>query len=61
MRISHFDEGEYEAPEHPMVDANAKEIVRISRAEELVSCSDFRRFKDALLQAFPELTEADRR
>ena len=41
-------------PGHPMVDAKAKQIVKISRAEALVSCRDLRKFKDALQRAFPE-------
>ncbi len=44
-------------PGHPMVDAKAQEIVRISRAEALVSSSDLRRFKEALQAASPALEE----
>ncbi len=46
---------------HPMVDAKVNEIVHISRAEALASCSDLRKFKEALQEAFPELVEGDRR
>lgn len=42
------------APDSPTVDAKAKQIVLISQAEALVTCSDVRKFKDALQRAFPE-------
>lgn len=45
------------APGSPNVDAKAKQIVLISRAEALVTCSDLRKFKDALHKAWPELPE----
>ena len=44
-------------PGSPIVDAKANQIVLISRAEALVSCSDLRKFKDALQRAFPEFSE----
>jgi hypothetical protein len=44
------------APDSPTVDAKAKQIVLISRAEALVTCSDVRKFKDALQRAFPEFS-----
>jgi hypothetical protein len=47
------------APGSPIVDAKAKQIVYISRAEALVCCSDLRKFKDALHKAWPELGEGE--
>jgi hypothetical protein len=38
----------------PIVDAKANQIVLISRAEALITCSDLRKFKDALQRAFPD-------
>jgi hypothetical protein len=46
------------APGSPIVDAKANQIVLISRADALVTCSDLRKFKDALHKAWPELGEA---
>ena len=47
------------APGSPIVDAKAKQIVLISRADALVTSSDLRKFKDALHKAWPELGEGE--
>jgi len=40
----------------PVVHAKVDSIIHVSRAEALVGCSDIRKFKDALLRAFPEFS-----
>ena len=42
------------APGSPIVDAKVNQLVHLSRADALIGCSDFRRFKDTLQRAFPE-------
>ena len=41
-------------PCSPIVHARVDHVIHLSRAEALVSCSDLRKFKDALQRAFPE-------